>query len=292
MLNKKEINFGLSIVQKGIRKKKKSVLSDLFSNRWSVGTYKSGKNEYVYTYDDIKVIESLFLRSGIDSSKEIIFGGSRTETAKHIVNEKLGASSVFPNPICMKVLENGVLINGRPVHNTGVGHIQFNYQDIENIDARGIVLVENLDTIRLLDNIIFDMDTRGLLFVWRGGPFSRLSMPNTQKAVIKLCQDNKLAIGYFGDYDLKGLIIGMELKGEFVILPKLIELREKNVKGSEIDYAKQLDEYNAKKDSINAVEAFTSHASYLLAIKKSFTQERMCALDVTHEFVVVIQNAK
>tara|TARA_R110000850_G_scaffold210262_5_gene336285 strand:+ start:2765 stop:3643 length:879 start_codon:yes stop_codon:yes gene_type:complete len=292
MLNKKEIEFALSIVQKGLRKKKKSVLSDTFKSKWYVGTLISRKNEYIYSFDDITLIESLLVRSGIDSQNKIEFGGSRGKTGEQIVNEKEGASPVFPKPICMKVINEGVQINGLPIYKTGVGHLQFNYQDIETIQANCIVMVENLETFRLLDTVICDIDTTGYLFIWRGGPNSKLSIPNTQKFIRVLGEYCNIEIGCFADYDLKGLIIAQELGGHFAILPNIHQLKEQKIQGSEKDYAKQWDEYDAKKYSIAAVESLKPYADYLLDKKQSFTQERMCALSVTHQLIRLIQHDK
>jgi hypothetical protein len=292
MLNRKEIEFALSIVQKGVRTKKKSVLSDRFKSQWNVGRYVLKKKQYTYGLDDIDLIKSLLIRSGVDSSKEVVFGGSRTDTAKYIVDEKHGAVPIFTQPVCFKVLQTGVFINDIPSYLTGKGHLTHDINNISTVKARSIVMVENLETFVNLDDLIFEFDTNCILFIWRGSVESKISIPNTQKTVQKISMENKIPMGYLGDYDLKGLIIGLELKGQFLILPKINELIDNKIQGSEKDYSNQWEEYNTKKDSIPTVSSFISYFDYLHEKKQSFTQERMCALNVTHELIEVTYSGR
>ncbi|TNC80860.1 MAG: hypothetical protein C9356_12100 [Oleiphilus sp.] len=282
MLNKAEISFAVSIVNSGVRVKKRGVLSDRLHREWGIGTSVLKRNQYTYNHRDVEIIQSRLEQAGITLGQDISFGGSRSDIAAQMVSEKVGADPVFAQPMCMKVIAPGVSINAMNVVPTGTGHLQYDLSDIKEIRAEAMVIVENLETFKRLDDVKFNFPVEGYLFIWRGGPKSKLSLPNTQPIVKQLGTTHHVPTGFFGDYDLKGLIMADELGGAFCILPSLDELLNAQLQGNAKDYQNQWEEFCAKRSMLAKNVPLEPYIAFLLDKRQSYTQERTTVAELCH----------
>lgn len=291
MLNKKEVVFALSIAREGRRSKNKNVLSQKFKESWGVGTLNASKKTYRYNPSDIKTLRALLEQSGINSGTEVNFGASRNETAIFSVKEKNNAKPVFPTPIAIKVLEPGAKVNGDELLNPPLAHTQIDFDDIQSIEAKYLILVENLETFKKIHEVDLSGSTSGYLFIWRGGPFSKLSIPNTEKQAASFSTKFRVPLIYFGDYDLKGISIGLDLKkATGIILPNLTEVKAQALIGDRDAYQDQLEEFSRRKENLLEHKGTREYFEYLMQIEQSFTQERLSAFNVTHSIIATAEH--
>jgi len=280
----------LDIVNNGKREKRQGKVTNDLKESYGIGTKSGCGNKFRYCARDVQVLHKLLDNIGIDPKKPPISKSSRTDNGSKTNNEKLGAGTLFSNPICIKVTESGSVLNNVELTPTGIAHIQINLDDINDIRAQSIILIENLDTFKQIGQSMIDMNLNGVIFVWRGSisgvtnedgikVVKTISVPNTEKAVNELACQYAISLGYYGDFDIAGLNIASRLDLDYLILPSVKELND--VRGNKELYQKQ---QGIKTNSWQKAfsEAVENHVDFLTDKKQAYTQERTSALKIKH----------
>lgn len=291
MLSKPAIKIAIDIIQNGIRQKNKTVATKYLSSKFGIGKYNQAQKCYLYNSGDVSTLKIILSAEGIDYANTLSLSGSRNDVAIGHVNEKHSSEAVFASPVCIKVLTEGCEINNTKITPSGLGHIQINMSDVNLIDANYLVLVENLETFKRLDDVLLPSMPEKTLYLWRGGPTQKngaqLSIPNTEKLAKKWKTQFQLKTGYFGDYDFKGISIGVEAKSDFLLLPDISEIQGRGVKGNMALYDKQIEEFTLKRNQTVKYKSLEEYVCLIEDMKVGFTQERMSAHHISHFWVTL-----
>ncbi|MBL1319704.1 MAG: hypothetical protein COA63_001405 [Methylophaga sp.] len=291
MLSKPAIKIAMDIIQNGVRQKNKTVAAKYLSSKFGIGKYNQAQKCYLYNSGDVDTLKIILSAEGIDYANILSFSGSRNDVAIDHVDEKHSREAVFASPVCIKVLTEGCEINNIKLTPFGLGHIQINIPDVNLIDADHLILVENLETFKRLNDVILPSMPEKTLYLWRGGPTqkngAKLSIANTEKLAKKWKTQFQLKTGYFGDYDLKGISIGVEAKSDFLLLPDISEVQSKKIKGNTTLYNKQIEEFTLKRNQIVKYKSLEEHVCFIENMEVGFTQERMSAHHIPHSWITL-----
>ncbi|GHE80182.1 DUF7281 domain-containing protein [Thalassotalea profundi] len=290
-LSHNHLSIILDILIKGKREKLAGKVTHDLNKHYGVGTQCERGKKYRYTVKDVQVLHRLLDNIGINPHNPPKSNSSRTDNGFKTPDEKFGAKAVFPNPICVKVVELGCSLNNFNLVPSGVAHYQINLDDIINISAQSIVLVENLDTFKEINQSRLEMNLSGVIFIWRGGIsgishhnesklIKTISLPNTEKTAHDLAKKYEMTLGYYGDFDIAGLNIASRLNLDFIILPELKETE--SIRGNKELFKKQQILLNNQSWPDGFSQATANYFAFLTTKKQAYTQERTSALKIKH----------
>lgn len=240
-LSKQQILTLQAICKKGIADQKSaSKWLVQLSQEEGVGQIR-GKQISISYQDILKIRVFLELHGYGEEATQETFE-SRTEASKVFANEKLASSAVTDNRVFLKTTKHPIRLNG---HLLPVGHgIEFRVNELDNLQASQIVLIENLDTFFEADRCdgLISLLNDDAVFVYRGGQ-GFFSAKGSQDLLNNFKGEK---IGFF-DFDPAGLCL-LGVKGlDKVVVPDLNTVTIKELIGAsrEDRFFEQLPQYNS-----------------------------------------------
>jgi hypothetical protein len=216
--------------------------------------------------------------TGLDPAKvdySAIKSLSRTETAEKALNEKNLSKPVRSEYLEMRLIGEENLITG---------YRGIRYTDLLNIDTDFIITVENFDVfVRLKSEDLPDIfDGKKCIVIYRGDNWSN------PRAVIDYLSATRISNFHFGDFDPKGIEIGLampNIKG--LILPAI-----EAVTGGELVGFSQPEIYLKQSQSLKSLLSrdlggVSSHVKEIEHQKLAVMQEHLLARKTTLQIVAV-----
>jgi hypothetical protein len=202
MMDLTQIKFLNGLVSSGPCEKTTSLSAEHFHSTNGMG-HRMGRTRFEYSEKDIQYAKSLLLAHGITPDQLLNKASDRADACITGVSEKAGTKSIRGDDVVLKPLTPGCLLGGTLLPVGLPGHLVMPHADAAAIDADGILVVENLETVNQIHRYrwIFDHECAKLrVFVlFRGDSV------NKADAAIKVLEARNDPVWSFPDFDPAGL---------------------------------------------------------------------------------------
>lgn len=207
------------------------------------------------------------------------FSGDRIDIARHVTNEKTAPAPGPNSRILIAALGTGVQLNGQPLPYMEGAFVSIPKADIQHIDARCLLLVENKQAFESLFKVQGDYCRDGILAVYRGDP----SAPYGQQWVCAAVDAFGIPLAAYMDFDPSGLSMGLSCGASSLLLPKPEALS--HLEGSAQDFRNQHLQWEALRGGEGYTDVLAPWVHYLGCRRASFTQERLIAHNIRHTWI-------
>lgn len=205
------------------------------------------------------------------------FEGDRLKTAEVATDEKLSASTDNRERVLVSAIGPAVKVNGTTLPEIEGSHISLVTEFVRSIECDQLLIVENLAAFNSLYRLLLNLHGHSVLAVYRGDP----SRPLGQTWAKRMTKEMDIPLAAYMDYDPAGLDMALRSGAQSIILPLVADLE--NVKGSPSDFSNQHIQWEQLR-WMELPDCVADHCSYLATRKEGFTQERMLALGIVHQW--------
>lgn len=211
------------------------------------------------------------------------FEGDRLKTAEVATDEKLSASTDSRERVLVGAIGPAVKVNGTSLPELEGSHISLVTEFVRSIECDYLLLVENLPAFNSLYRLLLNFKGHSVLAIYRGDPHRPLG----QKWASRMSVEKDIQLAAYTDYDPAGLTIALQAGASSIILPRVADLQ--SVKGSGSDFTNQHIQWEQLR-RMGVPEPLGEHCNYLALRKQGFTQERMLALSIVHQWLPLPQD--
>ncbi|GBO86232.1 DUF7281 domain-containing protein [Marinobacter salsuginis] len=205
------------------------------------------------------------------------FEGDRLETAEVATDEKLSASTDNRERVLVSAIGPTVRVNSTTLPELEGSHVSLVTEFVRTIECDHLLVVENLPAFNSLYRLLLDFQGQSVLAVYRGDP----TRPMGQTWAKHMSEEMDIPLAAYMDYDPAGLVIAIGSGAQTIILPRVSDLE--NVNGSQTDFTNQHIQWEQLR-RMGMPGQLSFHCDYLGARKRGFTQERMLALGIVHQW--------
>jgi hypothetical protein len=203
----------------------------------------------------------------------------RLGTALVTVNEKVGLRPKAPQRVWLAAIGHGVTLNGSDLPVIEGAFISMSMGMIHEIRAEHLLLVENKAAFEGLHHVAGTFDRRGVLAVYRGDP----ETPYGQRWACDTAESFGIPLSAYMDCDPAGIAMGVSSGATQLLLPAPAELAQ--LQGSTVDFRNQYIGWESVKKRATSTDPLAPWVCLLNERKAGFTQERLIAHRVRHQWV-------
>lgn len=241
---------------------------------------KQGNHTIIYSTADAEIAKHWCERYGIDTNSYQPKQSSRSTKAKQEFKEKGAGVFVYKTFVPHKSIGD-VFINGALLSMPSEGFHLLRPEDVKQIKAEGILVIENLDTFLVNATFFAPLVPKNTMIVYRGSPqFGG----NNEGAIAKWRTNFQIPVIGFYDYDLSGLIKMMEWPWDSFILPKTDSIKKSGLKANFEDLKQQKNELVIKFPN-GTPGWMQKYYDFFQDLDGSFTQERLISHDIEFECI-------
>ena len=205
--------------------------------------------------------------------------GDRIATARVVTNEKVGLASKAPRRVWLAAIGHGVKLNGSDLPVIEGAFISMSIGMIHEIYAENLLLVENKAAFEELHLVAGPFDRRSVLAVYRGDP----ETPYGQRRACDAADSFGVPLTAYMDFDPAGISMGVSSGATQLLLPEPAELAQ--LQGSTDDFRNQHIGWESVKKRAASTDPLAPWVGLLNERKAGFTQERLIAHQVRHQWV-------
>ncbi len=210
------------------------------------------------------------------------FSGDKIAAAGLAVNEKLGRPEGSTARVWVTALGEDVRLNGQTLPIIDGAYVSIAMNSMTDLQAAMVVLVENKAAFTGLYRVQGDFQRRGVLGVYRGDP----TIPHGQLWARLVCTQYDIPLAAYCDFDPAGLDIALTSGARMALLPDLDALSE--LEGSPEDFRNQHIQWQRLR-ALGDTHPLGRHADHLGKTTHGFTQERLIAHGITHQWLSLDQ---
>lgn len=207
--------------------------------------------------------------------------GDRIDTALVAINEKVGLASSAPRQVRLAAIGDGVRLNGAAMPVIAGAVLSMAVGMIHDIKARYLMLVENKASFEHIHRVAGNYDKTGILAVYRGDP----EAPHGQSWAREASRSFSIPLAAYMDCDPAGIFMGVSSGARRLLLPVPEALSE--LAGSSDDFRNQHVGWESLKARSTLREQLAPWLDLLEQRKVGFTQERLIAHTIDHQWVEV-----
>jgi hypothetical protein len=205
--------------------------------------------------------------------------GDRIETARVAINEKVGLASKVRQRVWLAAIGHGVSLNGSDLPLIEGSFISMSMSMIHEIRAEHLLLVENKAAFEGFHHVAGAFDRRGVLAVYRGDP----ETPYGQRWARAAADSFGVPLSAYMDFDPAGIAMGVSAGATQLLLPAPAELEQ--LQGSTDDFRNQHISWESVRKRATSADPLAPWVGLLNERKAGFTQERLIAHRVRHQWV-------
>lgn len=203
----------------------------------------------------------------------------RLGVARQVTNEKVAQTTAGAKRVMLAALGHGAHLNGQPLPVIDGAFVSMDIASIRDVYTRHLLIVENKSAFEAVGQVQGDFDRKTVLAVYRSDPQN----PYGQQWAMDASKRYGLPLAAYMDFDPTGISLGLSSGARRLLLPDLDALEA--LKGSDHDFRNQHIDWHRLTDLIDEHHPLAPWVAFLGRRKAGFTQERLIAHQVAHQWL-------